>query len=127
MPTTTLEMNVRPLEERTLFFARDMRFFVKHLPQSPALYNDSSQILRASGSIGANYLEAKEGLSKKDFLYRIRICRKEAKEARYWLLLLQPFVSNPQQRDYSQLLEESDQLIRIFTAIAKTTERRYVS
>jgi len=44
-----------------------------------------NSLVRASGSVGANYIEANESLSKKDFLMRVKICRKEAKESRYWL------------------------------------------
>jgi len=44
--------------------------------------------VKASGSVGANYIEANESLSKKDFKYRIKICRKEAKESAYWLRLI---------------------------------------
>ncbi len=47
------------------------------------------QVIRASGSVGANYIEANEALSKKDFIMRVKICRKEAKESRYWLMLIE--------------------------------------
>ena len=76
------------LEDRTLRFAQRVRVFVKKLPRTLANIEDSRQLVNASGSVGANYIEANEALSKKDFLMRIKICRKEAKESRYWLRLI---------------------------------------
>lgn len=68
------------LEDRTLAFAKRVRSFVKSLPNSLANIEDGKQVVRSSGSVGANYIEANESLSKKDFALRIKICRKEAKE-----------------------------------------------
>jgi len=76
------------LEERTLAFARAVREFVKTLPRSVANLEDSKQLVRSSGSVGANYIEANEALSKKDFAMRIKIARKEAKESAYWLKII---------------------------------------
>jgi four helix bundle protein len=76
------------LEERTFQFARRVRAFVKRLPRTVCNVEDVKQVVRSSGSVGANYIEANESLSKKDFLHRIRISRKESKETRYWLRLL---------------------------------------
>lgn len=76
------------LEDRTFDFAKLVREFVKLLPKTLANLEDIQQVVRSSGSVGANYIEANESLSKKDFLMRIEICRKEAKESRYWLRLM---------------------------------------
>ena len=76
------------LEERTFQFAKSVRLFVKTLPKTIANLSDGKQAIRASGSIGANYREANEALSKKDFIMRIKISRKEAKESAYWLRLI---------------------------------------
>jgi len=76
------------LEERTFQFAEAMRLFIKTLPNTLSMIEDSKQLVRASGSVGANYREANESLSKKDFILRMRISRKEAKECVYWLRLL---------------------------------------
>jgi len=76
------------LEERTFQFAKSVRLFVKTLPKTIANSEDGKQLIRASGSIGANYREANEALSKKDFVIRIKISRKEAKESIYWLRLI---------------------------------------
>jgi four helix bundle protein len=70
------------LEDRTFIFAKDVRAFVKKIPKTVANIEDTKQVVRASGSVGANYIEANESLSKKDFVVRIKICRKEAKESR---------------------------------------------
>ena len=77
------------LEERTLKFAKKVIRFVKDLPKTIANIEVIKQLVRASGSVGANYIEANEALSKKDFIMRAKICRKEAKESRYWLKLIE--------------------------------------
>ena len=84
--------NAKPfdLEERTFAFAKKSRAFVKKLARTIANIEDVRQLVRSSGSVGANYIEANESLSKKDFILRIKISRKEAKESRYWLRLLEP-------------------------------------
>jgi four helix bundle protein len=79
---------VYDLEERTFQFAKAVRIFVKILPKTIANIEDGKQLVKASGSVGANYREANESLSKKDFVMRIKICRKEAKESAYWLRLI---------------------------------------
>jgi four helix bundle protein len=76
------------LEERTHVFAKHVRSFFKRLPRLDANVVDGRQLVRASGSAGANHIEANESLSKKDFVMRIKICRKEAKACRWWLRLL---------------------------------------
>jgi len=70
------------LEERTLKFAKNVVEFTKSLPKSLANIEIIKQLVRAAGSVGANYIEANESLSKKDFTMRIKICRKEAKKKR---------------------------------------------
>src|SRR3990167_6297896 len=75
----------------------------------------ANRSLRSSGSIGANYIEAQEALSKKDFGMRVKICRKEAKESSYWLKLLGD-VPDSLQHGHSHLLRESYELTKIFSA-----------
>lgn len=110
------------LEERTLQFAKDVRKFVKNLPKSIANTEDGRQVIKSSGSVGANYIEANESLSRKDFLMRIKISRKEAKEARYWLRLID--VQNKEDLDSSrrELLQEANELMNIFGTILKKTK-----
>jgi four helix bundle protein len=76
------------LEERTLELAVTVRNFVKLLPKTISNFEDAKQLIRSSGSVGANYIEANEALSRKDFLMRIRISRKEAKETSYWIQVI---------------------------------------
>ena len=108
------------LEERTFNFARDVRSFVRGLPRSIIATADGMQLVRSSGSIGANYIEAQEALSKKDFGMRVKICRKEAKESRYWLGLFEslPLESKEIQQ---RLFRESTELLKIFGAIVEKT------
>ena len=76
------------LEERTFLFAKGVALFCKKLPLSLSNTEYSKQLVKASGSVGANYIEANESLGKKDFSMRVKISRKEAKEAAYWLRLI---------------------------------------
>jgi four helix bundle protein len=76
-----------------------------------------AQLVDASGSVGANYREANDALSKKDFKHRIKITRKEAKESCYWLELLEE--ANPEYTEkIMELLNEGLELKKIFSAIA---------
>lgn len=77
----------RDLEDRTFQFAESVRAFVKLLPRTVSNGEDVRQLVRASGSVAANWIEADEALSKKDFLMRVKICRKEAKEGNWDLEL----------------------------------------
>ena len=105
------------LEQRTFAFAHRVRLFLKQLPRTSANSEDSQQLIRASGSVGANYLEANDALGKKDFLMRIRISRKEAKESGYWLRLLE-LDGNPELgAERTVLVDEAQQLVRIFSSI----------
>lgn len=64
------------LSERTFQFAKAARLFVKTLPKTIANIEDGNQLVKASGSVGGTCIEANESLSKKDFVFRITICRK---------------------------------------------------
>ncbi len=103
------------LEDRTLKFARETRSFITKLPRSLINIEDGKQLVRSSGSVGANYIEANESLSKKDFLMRIKICRKEAKESQYWLNLI--IAPDGLESERKVLLDEVVQLRKIFGAI----------
>ena len=108
------------LEGRTFRFARDVREFIQKLPKTLINIDDAKQLLRSSGSVGANYIEANESLSKKDFLMRIKICRKEAKESQYWLMLLEP--PEGLAHEAGRLAQESCELMKIFGAIVRKSE-----
>ncbi len=104
------------LEKRSFFFARDCRMLLKKIPKTIQTIEDGKQLVRSSGSVGANYIEANEALSRKDFYYRIKISRKEAKESIYWLSLLQ--VCNLEfEADILTLIQEATELKKIFSSI----------
>ena len=108
---------VYDLEDRTFEFARRCRAFVKRLPKTLASTEDGRQLIRASGSAGANYIEANEALSKKDFVMRIKICRKESKESRYWLQLLDTRDGADVDAERGRLVQESTERMKIFGSI----------
>lgn len=109
-------MKTYDLEERSFEFARDCRMLVSKLPKSIANIEDSKQLVRSSGSVGANYIEANEKLGDKGFSFRLKIARKEAKESAYWLKLLKS--SNPQlQLEIDEVLQEAQELRKILSAI----------
>ena len=108
------------LEDRTFEFAKASRAFVKKLPRTIANIEDAKQFVRASGSIGANYIEANESIGKKDFVMKIKICRREAKETGYWLRLLD--VDGELQQQGQQLSTEAKELMNIFGAILRKCE-----
>lgn len=111
------------LEERTLAFANRVRTFIKQLTKTIANIEDGKQLARSSGSIGANYIEANEALSKKDFVMRIKICRKEAKESRYWLQLIDITNNKDMDNERVLLMKEATELMMILSAIMrKSTE-----
>jgi len=104
------------LEDRTIRFAQEVRKNSKVLLDSPVSSADVRQLLRSSGSVGANYFEANEAVSKRDFIHRLKIARKEAKETGYWLQILMDL--NPEhQESLAILLQESKELRNILTAI----------
>jgi four helix bundle protein len=108
---------VYDLEERTFQFAKDVRLFVKTLPNTIANIEDSRQVVKASGSVGANYREANEALSKKDFVMRIKICRKESKESAYWLRLINETNNLKNADEAERLRQEANELKKIFSSI----------
>ena len=111
------------LEERTFLFAKSVRIFVKTLPKTITTIEDGKQLIRSSGSIGANYLEANEALSKKDFLMRIKISRKEAKESHYWLRLIHETHNLQNSTAAEKLIQEADELKKIFSSIVEKTKQ----
>ncbi|MBI5639023.1 MAG: four helix bundle protein [Nitrospirae bacterium] len=103
------------LEERTFHFAKHVINLVNDVPKTLTNIEIGKQLTRSAGSVGANYIEANEALSKKDFIMRIKICRKEAKESHYWLKLIS---CNTEFNDIqSGLIQESQELMKIFGAI----------
>ena len=107
------------MEERTFEFARGVRLFVRTIPRTVSNREDVKQLIRASGSVGANYIEANETLGKKDFAMRIKIARKEAKECRYWLRLIDTGGTHEIDKARDALVQESVELMNILAAILR--------
>ncbi len=105
------------LIERTTTFAINIRIFIKSLKIYISNADDIKQLIRSSGSVAANFIEANESISKNDFVYRIQICRKESKESTLWLTIIKNSAEESEIID--QLLDESKQLTRIFGAMLK--------
>jgi len=109
----------KDLEERTAVFAAEVRAFVRNLPRTISNIEDVKQLVRASGSVAANCIEANEALGDKDRVMKFRTCRKEAKESQLWLRLLHVGDSEPL-RD--ALRQEAHELKLIFSTIVKKLE-----
>jgi four helix bundle protein len=107
----------RDLEDRTFAFAQSVRGFVKQLPRTVSNTEDVKQLVRASGSVAANWIEADEALSKKDFLMRVKICRKEAKESRLFLRLVDAGLAKSNVVGRETLTTEARELTLIFSSI----------
>ncbi len=107
------------LEERTFLFANRTATFAESVPKILRNMEYAKQLVRSSGSVAANYIEANESLGKKDFFMHIKICRKEAKESRLWIRLMNitssPSVSNEQ----IALSQEALELTFIFASILR--------
>jgi four helix bundle protein len=110
------------LEERAYMYAKDCRSFVKTLPRTICNLQDIPQLVRASGSVAANYIEANESLSKKDFAMRVKISRKEAKESRLWLRLVDTQGKQELENERLQLLKEGLELQKILGSIVEKSK-----
>lgn len=107
------------LEERTAKFGEDIIDFVKTLERNAINSSLISQLVRAATSIGANYMEANQASSKKDFKNKIYICRKEANESKHWLRMVAK--ANPDKAiSCRKLWKEAHELTLIFAKISKS-------
>ena len=107
----------RDLEDRTFLFAQSVRTFVKQLPRTISNTEDVRQLVRASGSVAVNWIEADEALNKKDFLMRAKICRKEVKESRLFLRLVDTGLTKHSVASRDALASEARELTLIFASI----------
>ncbi len=108
---------VYDLEDRTCLFATAVHAYARKISYHAAIARVLSQLMDAAGSVGANYVEANEAISRKDFAYRIKISRKEAKEARYWLAVMEPVGQEEEAR--RALLQEATELLKILSTIVR--------
>ena len=95
---------------------------LKSMPKTIAIFEDVKQLIRSSGSVGANYIEANEALSKKDFLMRIKISRKEAKESIYWLRLILETNEVSNKKSIENLIQEAIELKKILSSIIEKSK-----
>jgi four helix bundle protein len=106
------------LEQRTTTFSINLLETCKKLPKSNLTDPIINQLIRSGTSIGANYQEANGASSKKDFINKIYICKKEAKETQYWINLLEKTLENEQAKNqFKTLFIEATELGKIFSAI----------
>lgn len=102
------------LEERTFQFAKSVRGFLSEFPNDKKMFfDDAKQLVRASASVGANYIEANESFSRKDFVFRIKISRKEAKESAFFLRLIVETIPELSEKGEA-LYDEAIQLKKYF-------------
>ena len=104
------------LEERTYLFAKNCRLLIQMFPKTISNIEDCKQLVRSSGSVAANYIEANEKLGDKDFKFRLKISRKEAKESVLWLKLLKD-LNTKFETELNDLLQEAEELRKILSAI----------
>jgi len=104
------------LEERTALFGEAVLQFAKKIPVNPVTKPLINQLVRAGTSAGANYCEADDAVSKKDFKNKIGTCRKEARETKLWLRMIA--TAEPETKpDARNLWQEAKELHLIFAAI----------
>jgi len=121
MSTTQNKNKPYDLEERTYAFALETRLFLKDKHWDPVSWPDVRQLLRSSGSVAANYVEALESISPDDYLYRIRVCKKEVRESGMWLRLISDCnpIDESIQRELDELVDETKELVKIFVTLIR--------
>lgn len=105
------------LEERCHEFGKRVRKFCRKLKMDVGNIEDAKQLVRASGSVGANYIEANENVGEGDLKYRIKISRKESKECMHFLGLIEVFENKEMETEKAILVDEAGQLRKIFSAM----------
>ncbi len=108
------------LRDRTLGFSKRIVNYVDSLSHTISNIEIARQLIRAAGSVGANYIEAEESLSRKDFVLRMKISRKEAKESIYWLKLSKP--GENLIIEQQSLIQEATELMKIFGSIVEKSK-----
>lgn len=118
-------MNVKAtydLEERTAKFGKAVIKFVRIMPENAVTRPLISQVVRSATSIGANYCEADNAESRNDFKHKISICKKEAKETKHWLSMIEEFCRD-RKNELDELYREAKELTLIFNAIVNSTKK----
>jgi four helix bundle protein len=110
------------IRERTFQFAVRVLKLVRRLPRALDAVEIGRQLIKSSTSVGANVEEAHGAESQRDFVHKMSIARKEARESRYWLRLICTAIV--QDDEVNALIQESDELVRILSAIVTTGKKR---
>jgi len=121
MPAPQTNPKPYDLEERTYAFALETRLFLRNTKWDPVSWPDVRQLLRSSGSVAANYLESLEAISPDDCVYRLRVCKKEARESGIWLRLISDCnpIDEAIHRSLDDLIGETKELVKIFVSIIR--------
>lgn len=112
--------------DRALEFAARVARFVDRLPKTQAALVYGKQLIEASGSIGANIEEADGALTKKDFVNKMGISRRESRESRHWLRLIEKVglvINQDDKKELDWLIGESTELLLILSSIINKTKR----
>jgi four helix bundle protein len=117
-------MRSQELEERIFKFVKRLLKLVRRLSKNQINREYGTQVIRAGGSIGSNYCEATEADSRKDFVRRIKICKREAKETKYWLRLLKFANSGVDEDEFDWLINEAYEYVLIFSSTIQTARKR---
>src|SRR5258706_13459773 len=112
-----IPMFEHPLEERCHEFAKKVRSFCRKLRKDAGNIEDAKQLIRASGSVGANYIEANENVGAGDLRFRLKLCRKESKECMHFLGLIEVFGDIESEQERIILVNEASQLRKIFSTM----------
>ena len=119
IPNNDGDKNQYDLEERTASFGEAIIGFAKRVPKSTVTVSLIGQLVRSGTSVGANYCEADDGVSKKDFRNKIGICKKEARETKHWIRMIVSAV--PELKDEARpLWQEAKELHLIFVSIFRS-------
>lgn len=111
------------LEERTAVFDEKVIDIARKIPNDPVNRRLIEQFVGSGGSVGANYCEANESESKKDFIHKMGIAKKEIKETKHWIRLL--VKANPEYREeFRKIWQEAQELLLIFSKIISSSRRK---
>ena len=112
------------LEERTAKFGEEIIIFAKRMPKNPVTISLISQLVRSGTSTGANYCEADDAESGKDFKHKIGICKKETRECKHWLRMIA--IASPELKEEARRLwQEAKELNLIFNSIVKKIKGKH--
>lgn len=111
------------LEERTAKFGEEVIKFAKKIPRTPITISLITQLVKAGTSIGANYCEADDAESKRDFQHKIGICKKESRESKHWLRVIS--IAAPELKEEARRLwQEAKELNLIFNSIINKLKQK---